>query len=95
MKTIYSLFGFALFVMLLGFALKNSEPVSLQYYLGFVWQAPLSLMLLIAFSIGVIIGIIACLSPLIGQRKRLLALQRELNALAAHAETKSVVAPHF
>ncbi len=82
MRYVYTLFGILLFVLLLGFALKNSEPVALQYYLGFVWQAPLSLMLLITFCAGVIVGMIACLTPLISQRKQLLALQRELKALA-------------
>ena len=43
-------------LLLLGFAIKNVEPVELQYYLGFRWKAPLSLMLLTSLLAGVIIG---------------------------------------
>ena len=86
MKYIYTLLGLFLFILLLGFALKNSEQVALQYYLGFVWQAPLSLMLLITFSLGIVVGIIACLTPIINQRRRLLALQRELKILGAETQ---------
>ena len=81
MRYIYIFIWFCIFVLLLGFALKNSDPVELHYYLGFAWRAPLSLMLLTTLLIGIITGIIGCLTPLIRQRRQLLALQRELKAL--------------
>lgn len=68
-------------LLLFGFAIKNVEPVELQYYLGFRWKAPLSLMLLTSLLIGVILGMIICLKPIISQRKQLLSLQRELKTL--------------
>jgi hypothetical protein len=39
-----------LFLLLLGFALKNTEPVALRYFLGQEWRAPLSLVLLLFFG---------------------------------------------
>ena len=81
MRTIYTILWFFLFALLLGFALKNSDPVELHYYLGFSWRAPLSLMLLITLFIGIVAGVIGCLAPLIKQRRQMLALQRELKAL--------------
>lgn len=84
MRYLYLTLGFILFVLLLGFALKNAEIVELHYYLGLVWRAPLSLMLLIAFFIGTVAGMIACLSPIIRQRRELIALQRELRQLNPH-----------
>ena len=35
-----------LFILLLGFAVKNSDVVTLTYYLGYQWQAPLVLIIL-------------------------------------------------
>lgn len=68
-------------LLLLGFAIKNVEPVELQYYLGFRWKAPLSLMLLTSLLAGVIIGMLICLKPIISQRRRLLSLEHELKIL--------------
>lgn len=81
MKFIYPILGIVLCVLLVGFIIKNMEPVELHYYLGFVWRTPLSLMLLITFLIGVVAGIAVCISPLIKQRRSLIALQRELKTL--------------
>ena len=81
MKFIYPILGIVLCVLLVGFIIKNIEPVELHYYLGFVWHTPLSLMLLITFLIGVVAGIAICISSLIKQRRSLIALQRELKTL--------------
>jgi putative membrane protein len=68
-------------LLLFGFAIKNVEPVEMQYYLGVRWKAPLSLMLLTSLLVGVIIGMVICLKPIISQRKRLISLERELKTL--------------
>ncbi|MEZ0316656.1 MAG: lipopolysaccharide assembly LapA domain-containing protein [Methylophilaceae bacterium] len=81
MRFIYITFGTLFFILLLGFALKNVEPVALHYYLGYAWQAPLSLMLLITFFFGIVVGVVACLPSVIRQRRDLLALKRELKTL--------------
>lgn len=81
MKFIYPIIGIALCVLLLGFIIKNIEPVELHYYLGFVWKAPLSLMLLVTFFAGAIMGVVICIPSLVKQRRRLIALLRELKIL--------------
>lgn len=81
MKLLITVLMVILCLLLFGFAIKNVEPVELQYYLGFRWKAPLSLMLLTSLLVGVIIGMIICLKPIISQRKQLLSLQRELKTL--------------
>jgi uncharacterized integral membrane protein len=78
MKLIYPVFGVILFILLLGLAIKNVEPVELHYYLGSVWRAPLSLMLLVSFFAGTLAGVAICVAPLIAQRRRLLQMEREL-----------------
>ncbi|MCB4812012.1 LapA family protein [Methylovorus menthalis] len=81
MRYIYIPLGTLLFIMLLGFALKNSQPAELHYYLGLIWQAPLSLMLLITFSIGVLAGILACVGVMIKQKRQMMSLRKELKTL--------------
>jgi putative membrane protein len=41
-----------LFIALLGFAVKNDQPVTLSYFFGFEWQSYLVVVLLIFFSVG-------------------------------------------
>jgi len=63
-----------LFLLLLGFAALNSDSVTLRYFLGMEWQAPLSLVILAAFAVGLLAGLLGC-------SLRLLRNQRELRAL--------------
>jgi len=83
MRYFYALSGFVLFMTALGFALKNAEPVTLHYYLGFAWRAPLVLVLLVTLCMGALVGILACLPLVFRQRRRLLAMQRELNSVGS------------
>ena len=39
----------ALFLVLLGFTVKNAETVTVHYYFGYEWQAPLILIILLSF----------------------------------------------
>ena len=67
-----------LFLLLLGFAVKNTETAVLRYYLGYEWQAPLVLILLVFFCAGAAVGVIACLSYIFRQKRKMLSLEREL-----------------
>ncbi len=80
MRYLYLFLSFVVFALTLGFALKNADPVTLHYYLGFAWRAPLVLVLLVTLCVGAIAGILACLPLIFRQRRRLLALQRQLHA---------------
>jgi lipopolysaccharide assembly protein A len=70
------LLKFALFVLILSFAVKNTDLVTVSYYLGYQWQAPLVLVLLVFFCAGVAVGIAAGLSLLFRQRREIAALKR-------------------
>jgi putative membrane protein len=69
-----------LFLLLLGFAMKNSEPVVVRYYFGQEWQGPLVFVLLICFCAGAALGIVAALGQIFRQRREILELKRELRA---------------
>ena len=57
------------FLLVLGFALKNSHSVVFQSYLGYVWQAPLIVMLGLAFVLGALTGVLALLPTLFRLRR--------------------------
>jgi uncharacterized integral membrane protein len=67
-----------LFLLLLGFAVKNDQPVTLRYFFGYEWQTSLVVVLLCFFTVGVLIGLLAMLSMLYRQRRELSAARREL-----------------
>ena len=69
-----------LFVLLLGFALKNSDPVSVRFYLGSQWDASLALVALVFFGIGAAAGVIACFAYIHRQRREILQLRKDLRA---------------
>jgi uncharacterized integral membrane protein len=66
-----------LFLILFGFALKNTAPVELRFFLGQSWRAPLSLLLFVFFSAGAALGVAAALSVAYRQRKELARLRAE------------------
>lgn len=57
------------FLLVLGFALKNSQSVVFHSYLGYVWQAPLIVMLGLAFFLGALTGVLALLPTLFRLRR--------------------------
>ena len=69
--------GLVLFLAAMGFAVKNSELITLHYYLGVRWQAPLVVVLFVAFAIGAVAGVAASFSYLYRQRREILMLKRE------------------
>jgi|JFJP01.1.fsa_nt_gi uncharacterized integral membrane protein len=68
-----------LFLLLLGFAALNSDSVTLRYFLGLQWQAPLSLVLLAAFAVGLLIGLLGCSLRLLRSQRELRALRLQIN----------------
>ena len=66
----------ALFVVLLAFAAKNTEPVALRFYFDLAWRAPLVTVLLAFFAAGVALGLLAMLGTTFSQRREISRLQR-------------------
>lgn len=59
------------FILLVGFAIKNDAPVTLNFFLGTHWQLPLVFVLLVMFAAGAAVGVTAMLSTLISQRREI------------------------
>lgn len=69
------------FLFLLAFALKNTEPVSVHFFLDTVWQAPLIVIVLAFFAGGVALGVLSQLASVFGLRREISRLKRESNQL--------------
>lgn len=87
------------FIVLLLFAAKNVDMVSLHFYFDRVWEAPLIVVLLCAFAAGAFCGLLAFLPTFVRQRRRIAALKRELRlrdraaASAASEAQTAAIAP--
>jgi len=68
---------FYILILLLGlsFAVLNAQNISLNYYFG-MWQAPLSLTLVLALALGALLGIVACLGLLMKLKNEVSTLQK-------------------
>jgi uncharacterized integral membrane protein len=70
----------ALFVVLLAFAARNTDPVTLRFYFDLAWQAPLVALLLAFFAAGAVLGLLAMSGTYFAQRREIARLQRTESA---------------
>ena len=72
-------FIFIIFILLFGLAihLKNHQLVTLNYYIGEI-QLSFSVIILIAISIGVLLGILASVPIIIRTRQRNSRLEKKI-----------------
>jgi putative membrane protein len=90
MKNLTHYLGLAIkllvFLLVLGFALKNSHYTIFYSYLGYVWEAPLIIMLGVAFALGALTGVLALLPTLFRLRRE---VSRKPSAHAADTITQT------
>ena len=66
-----------LFILLLVFAAKNTEPATLHFLFDVALSAPLIVLLFAFFVAGALFGVLALLGTLLKQRREISRLQRE------------------
>lgn len=73
----------AAIVFLLGisFALKNQTVVAIDYYLGWHWEAPLYMVLLGVFALGVLAGYVASLRMLLNMQRQMVKAKKEVRQM--------------
>jgi len=81
MRYFYTLLSIFIFFAVLGLTVRNGEPITLHYYLGLSWSAPLALIIFASFGIGVACTVIAWLGIFVKQRRELTAMRHELSTL--------------
>jgi uncharacterized integral membrane protein len=69
-----------IFLFLFAFALKNTEPVSLYFFLDTSWQAPMIIVALVFFAIGAALGVLALCGAVFGLRREVARLKRDRKA---------------
>jgi lipopolysaccharide assembly protein A len=85
MQTLVWIVRLFIVLVLVWFAVKNAQDVTLTGLPGQAWQAPLVFVLLTVFVAGVVIGLLAWVPTVVRQR-------RELGRLRKVAVSQTVVA---
>ena len=81
MKIISKIVAVLLFIVFFGFALNNTETVTLRFFLGYEFPGPLVLMLLIFFIAGIVLGVFAMLPTLFRHRRDLSRHKKNLSLI--------------
>jgi lipopolysaccharide assembly protein A len=93
MKLITWIFRIVLFVLLFVLALRNTADADLQLFFGAVWHAPLILILLAAFGLGIVAALAAVAPGLMRQRMEASRLRRALSEVRAASAPVNAVPP--
>ena len=93
MKFVSTIVGFILFVLFFGFALKNTQEVDLNFFLGYELRGPLVLMLLAFFIAGAALGILALAPTVFRHRREASQHKNTVQALQSAAGTGTTQPP--
>jgi len=70
MRIIVWAFRAVLFFTLFAFALNNQQEVSVRWFFGYEWNAPLIIIVLVAFALGCAFGVLAMVPAWWRQRRQ-------------------------
>ncbi|MDO8305941.1 lipopolysaccharide assembly LapA domain-containing protein [Herminiimonas sp.] len=76
MKILFRIFAAILFIVFFGFALKNTQEVALQFFMGYEIRGPLVLLLLGFFAGGAVLGVLA-MTPTVFRHRRELSKNKK------------------
>src|SRR6185436_9535442 len=93
MQAIVWIVRFAIVVILVWFAVKNAQMVTLHGLPDQTLQAPLVFVLLVTFIAGVVIGLLAWIPTVVRQRREIGRLKRAAEKQAALASVVPAAAP--
>jgi lipopolysaccharide assembly protein A len=69
--------GVLVFAALMFLSLQNSELVTVRFYNWFSWEAPLIILLLLAFAVGLVAGLLTGLLGTARVKRQLTRLRNE------------------
>ena len=96
MKYLMWLLKAAIFFTLFAFALNNQQVVAVNFFFGTQWKAPLVLVVLAAFTTGLVLGVLLMI-PRWWTNRRRTASQSAINAGPSgqtSVDTTAVAPPH-
>jgi putative membrane protein len=77
MKYLTWLLKAAIFFTLFAFALNNQQDVTVQFFFGTSWRAPLVLVVLAAFAIGLLVGALGMVPRWLKHRREAARARRQ------------------
>jgi lipopolysaccharide assembly protein A len=81
------LFRLVLFLIILGFALSNTEPVKLKFFFtDLSWSMPLVVHLLLFFAAGILLGLLAVVPSWYKGKRNISKLEKENRKLVTDAK---------
>lgn len=83
----------AIFFTLFAFALNNQGDATVRFFFGHQWTVPMVLIVLTAFTLGLVVGILGMV-PRWWQHRRAAALARQTAATAASSDKNNNPASH-
>ncbi len=89
MKYLSWLLKAAIFFTLFAFALNNEQDVTLNFFFGTAWRAPLVLVVLAVFTAGVVVGVLGMVPRWWRQRR----VVRQLRPPVVEAPAPAAPAP--
>jgi uncharacterized integral membrane protein len=92
MRTLVWIVRGFIFLFLFAFAVKNTDPVNLRFFLDTAWQAPLVIVVLAFFTAGAFFGALSLLGTVFGLRREISRLKREINT--ARTSVREPTPPH-
>jgi lipopolysaccharide assembly protein A len=90
MKLIFRIAAAILFIVFFGFALKNTQEASLQFFLNYEIRGPLVMLLLGFFVSGFVFGIMGMASIVIRQKRALAKQQKISNKLQKESDERAL-----
>ena len=87
MQTLVWILRFLIVVILVWFAVKNAQDVTIKGLPGQSWDAPLVFVLLTVFVAGVVIGLLAWVPTVVRQRREIGRLRRSAQGPASAIPT--------
>ena len=82
MRLIAWLIRLGVFIVMVGFALSNTETATLRFFgiPQFEWRAPLVLFLLAVFAGGALLGVLATMPMVMRRNRELAAVRRQTSS---------------
>ncbi len=90
MKIIERLLAILLFLVLVGFAIVNTNIVELQFIgTDLRWRQPLVVFLLMFFAAGIVLGLLAVIPTWFRQKREIARLKKSVKALEIAAQSQA------
>jgi putative membrane protein len=90
MKILFRIIAAILFIIFFGFALKNTQEATLQFFLGYEIRGPLVLLLLGFFAVGAALGVLAMMPTVLRYRRDLSKQKKTIVVMQKDSEAQQL-----